>query len=43
MKQARLEIRNKTEICNKIKAEIDRVKGELDSMTDKKKLENMTM
>lgn len=41
MKQSRLEIKAKTEVCNKIKAEIDLVKADLDSMSNKKKMENI--
>jgi len=41
LKNARQEIRNKTEICNSIKSQIDSVKDDLDSMTDKKKMEHI--
>ena len=41
LKNARQEIRNKTEICNNIKSQIDFVKGELDTMTEKKKMDNI--
>jgi hypothetical protein len=41
MKQSRQEIKMKTEACNKIKSEIDQVKGDLDSMSNKKKMDNI--